>query len=109
ALYRTRSGRRAPAWSDDAMRVLARYRWPGNVRELANIVERLAILHGGEEVDAWHVHEVLAIDEPTSMPMHAAPSPAAGGGEPSLTEALDDYERTLISRALVAASGNVAE
>ena len=47
ALYRTRTGRPAPAWSEDAIALLTRHRWPGNVRELANIVERLAILHAG--------------------------------------------------------------
>src|SRR4029078_10524756 len=50
-LHRARTGRRAPQWTPDALALLARYRWPGNVRELANIVERLAILHVGGDVD----------------------------------------------------------
>jgi two-component system nitrogen regulation response regulator NtrX len=96
------------------MRALARYRWPGNVRELANIVERLAILHGGERVTGWHVREVLPVDDTPTSALAAVPAPrdAARGsvdGEVPLTEALDDYERELISRALAAAAGNVAE
>ncbi|AHG90134.1 sigma-54 factor interaction domain-containing protein [Gemmatirosa kalamazoonensis] len=104
ALYRARSGAPAPQWGEDAMRALARYRWPGNVRELANIVERLAILHGGERVTGWHVREVLPVDDTPTSALAAVPAPrdAARGsvdGEVPLTEALDDYERELISRA----------
>jgi len=35
-----------------AIRCLQRHVWPGNVRELANVLERLAILHPQEVVDA---------------------------------------------------------
>src|SRR5688500_12958437 len=52
ALYRARTGRLAPTWTDDALALLVSHRWPGNVRELANIVERLAILHSGQPVAA---------------------------------------------------------
>jgi transcriptional regulator with PAS, ATPase and Fis domain len=38
------------SFSDDAMRLLERYRWPGNVRELQNVMEQL-IWMGGEKVD----------------------------------------------------------
>jgi len=111
ALHRTRTGRPLPRWSDEALGLLARYRWPGNVRELANIVERLAILHAGYEVTATHVREVLPVDtegggEPTAR---RATLPDALGLDRSLTETLDEYERTLITRALSVAGGNVAE
>jgi transcriptional regulator with GAF, ATPase, and Fis domain len=58
ALHRARTGRRAPQWTAGALALLARYRWPGNVRELANIVERLAILHVGGDVDEQDVRNV---------------------------------------------------
>jgi two-component system, NtrC family, nitrogen regulation response regulator NtrX len=109
ALYRTRSGRPAPTWSADALRTLARYRWPGNVRELANIVERLAILHGGETVGEWHVRQVLPVEDQSTARNEALAAAAAAGTEVPLAEALDEYERTLITRALAAAAGNVAE
>ena len=123
ALHRTRTGRPVPAWSDDALALLCRYRWPGNVRELANIVERLAILYAGQEVTARHVREVLPIDrEGGTTPRGITPSRGtstnglpgtdalfgAEGGRP-LTESLDEYERVLITRALSVAGGNVAE
>src|SRR3954466_16363057 len=62
AMHRTRTGRRAPNWTQGAMALMTSYRWPGNVRELANIVERLAILHAGSDVDERHVRAVLPID-----------------------------------------------
>ena len=108
ALHRTRTGQPAPLWSEDAVQLLARYRWPGNVRELGNIVERLAILHAGHEVSAAHVREVLPIDRDGG----GAPAPDlpdAIGLDRSLADTLDEYERTLIVRALSVAGGNIAE
>src|SRR5918912_4562696 len=77
-LHRSRTGRPAPTWSEEALELLTRYRWPGNVRELANIVERLAILHGGEQVTRAHVREVLLVDGDRPSPAPAT----AGGAEP---------------------------
>jgi two-component system nitrogen regulation response regulator NtrX len=107
ALHRTRTGRRPPQWSAEALASLARYRWPGNVRELANIVERLAILHAGEDVDERDVRAVLPVDGGTRReePLPDPSSPL----DLSLSDTLDEHERTLIARALSAASGNVAE
>jgi two-component system nitrogen regulation response regulator NtrX len=68
-------------------------------------VERLGILHAGAEVTATDVGAVLAID-------HSAPAgakPAAADTDKPLGDALDDFERVLISQALAAANGNVAE
>ncbi len=113
ALYRARTGRPAPAWSDDALALMERHRWPGNVRELANVVERLAILHPGGEVRAGDARRVLAADAEERgaevRPGELGPLPDAAGLEVSLADALDAYERTLIVRALSAAGGNVAD
>jgi two-component system nitrogen regulation response regulator NtrX len=108
ALYRARSGRLAPTWSDGALDLFVRYRWPGNVRELANIVERLAILHAGLEVLPEHVRAVLPVNgNATAAPK--GPLPDALSLEYPLSDMLDEYERTLITRALSVAGGNVAE
>ena len=107
ALYRARSGQPAPAWSDEAIAQLVRHRWPGNVRELANIVERLAILHAGRPVTAANVREVLPASE--QVPASAPPLPDAAALDRPLTETLDEYERTIILRALSVAGGNIAE
>ena len=111
ALHRLRTGQAIAEWSDEAVAALSRHRWPGNVRELANIVERLAILHAGRRVNESDISAVLPLDRasrsptpPTSLPL---PDPSEL--ESSLSDTLDDYERTLISRALSMAGGNVAE
>jgi two-component system nitrogen regulation response regulator NtrX len=104
-LQRQRSGQPAPRWSDAAVQALARYRWPGNVRELANIVERLAILCAGREITAEDVGRVL----PTGDGVSAPALPDAAAPDVPLSDALDDYERLLITRALSASHGVVAE
>ncbi|HTL94838.1 MAG TPA: helix-turn-helix domain-containing protein, partial [Gemmatimonadaceae bacterium] len=82
-------------------------RWPGNVRELANIVERLAIFHAGTDVRAADVAEVLRV-EPDTAPSPNAPPDAAQLDRP-LNDALDEYERLLIQRALSMTNGNVTD
>jgi transcriptional regulator with GAF, ATPase, and Fis domain len=91
--------RQAPDFTPEALEALAGYAWPGNVRELANLVERLGILCG-RTVDAAAVRQVV----------RGGPSPPAPvvSGRP-LSEALDEYERLLIGRALEQAQGSVAE
>jgi two-component system nitrogen regulation response regulator NtrX len=106
-LHRARTGHPAPRWTDDAITLLTRYRWPGNVRELANVVERLAILHAGREVTEADVAAVVAIGRGDSAAPPPLPDPAKLTAP--LSDTLDEYERTLISRALSMAGGNVAE
>jgi two-component system nitrogen regulation response regulator NtrX len=106
ALHRARTGHPAPQWTDDAIALLTRGRWPGNVRELANVVERLAILHAGREVTADDVRGVAPVGQADDTAPHL-PDPSQLSR--SLNDTLDEYERTLISRALSVAGGNVAE
>ncbi|HEX6966048.1 MAG TPA: sigma-54 dependent transcriptional regulator [Gemmatimonadaceae bacterium] len=106
ALHRARTGRRPPTWSEGALHALTRYRWPGNVRELANIVERLAILHGGDEIRVSDVSSVLSVDGHDGAGTFPLPIDAL---DRPLSDALDDYERALIARALADAEGNIAE
>jgi two-component system nitrogen regulation response regulator NtrX len=87
-----------------AVQLLAAYPWPGNVRELANLVERLAILVTGDPITADDVARVVPQDGGA-----APPAEAAGWSDVALSEALDQFERTLIARALSAARGNVAD
>ena len=105
-LHRARTGQPSPVWTDGAISAFTRYRWPGNVRELGNIVERLAILHAGREVTEEDVAAVLPVERAARA---AAPLPDPSSLDSSLTETLDEYERTLITRALSMSSGNVAE
>jgi two-component system nitrogen regulation response regulator NtrX len=93
--------RNAARFTKDALQAMSAYSWPGNVRELANLVERLSIL-SGPLIDASEVRQVLRGSAPANPP-----SPALLGR--SLTDALDDYERDLISAAVSQAQGNMAE
>ncbi len=102
---RARPGR-PQRYTAEALRRLAAYHWPGNIRELANLVERLAIL-GGEEIGEGEVRLVLP-DGAARGAAAGARRPVAPEGE-SLTEALDNYERELITGALEKAQGNMAE
>jgi len=104
ALQRRRSAQPVPSWTPEAVSALARYRWPGNVRELANIVERLSILHAGRAIGEAEVQGVLPL-EPLSSPA----LPDLEQPELTLSDALDEYEKLLITRALSAAGGVVAE
>jgi two-component system nitrogen regulation response regulator NtrX len=111
ALYHARTGQIPPRWAPGALTALSRYRWPGNVRELANIVERLAILHAGYDVTEEAVRAIVSIERTPNVAARDArePLPDPTNLEQSLTETLDEYERTLIARALSMAGGNVAE
>jgi two-component system nitrogen regulation response regulator NtrX len=104
ALVTQRIGRPQVHITPEAMDALVRHPWPGNVRELANIVERLIIL----SPHATITREDVATTLPPSAET-AGPLPGLSGPELVLTDELDRHERTLITRALSAAGGNIAE
>ncbi len=91
-------GRKPKRLRPSAIDSLRARRWPGNVRELRNLMERMAILHGGEAVGAEH----LPIDGRTPQ-ASAASQPAFA----SLKEARNHYEREYVTRTLGAMGGNV--
>jgi len=101
--------RHPPHFTDEALAALALHSWPGNVRELANIVERLTII-GGDEVTGDLVPRVLmrASGYPAAMASANASGTFADTGR-GLSDRLDDMERELISGAMGAAGGNIAE
>jgi two-component system, NtrC family, nitrogen regulation response regulator NtrX len=94
---RTREGRPPPRITRPAHDRLAAHRWPGNVRELNNLVERLSILHAGQEVG-----------EEELRPMLAPPAGEDAGDSAGLSERLERFERRLIEEALTEAEENLA-
>jgi two-component system nitrogen regulation response regulator NtrX len=92
--------RQAVTFTPAAFDALSAYSWPGNVRELANLIERLSILCG-PTVDAGAVRGVLRGG-------HSVPVASGALGLP-LSDALDDFERGMITAAMAQAEGNVAE
>lgn len=102
AQRRRRGGPVPTRWTTEAIDRLARHPWPGNVRELANVLERVALLHGDQVVGAAEVDALLPADGEPLLP-------AAQQLDTPLAYALDAHERLLILRALAAANGVVAE
>jgi two-component system, NtrC family, nitrogen regulation response regulator NtrX len=92
--------RQAVTFTPAAFEALGSYSWPGNVRELANLIERLSILCG-PTVEASAVRGVLRGGP-------SVPVPSGALGLP-LSDALDDFERGMITAAMAQAEGNVAE
>ena len=91
--------------STEAFDCLRRYDFPGNVRELRNLLERATILCRGEEIAAAD----LGLRGATSGRDPIDACLAGLGEEPDLRALLEEFERRVVSRALVAAGGVQAE
>ncbi len=94
-----RSGK-ALRFAPEAMERLMHYEWPGNIRELRNLVERLIILHEGDEVQARE----LPVEVGAPAAARPAPEPADGPLVP-----LAEMERRYVDRVLASTSWNKAQ
>jgi two-component system nitrogen regulation response regulator NtrX len=111
-------GRRPSGFTPAALESLARHPFPGNVRELRNLVERLVIMNPGARIGAEHVAAVLGVASAPARPTAgdaAAFAPASGAGDATaavddtlpLAEAVREFERRHVERALAAEGGNM--
>ena len=91
-------GRKPKRLQDSAVNSLTAQRWPGNVRELRNLMERIVILHSGQNIGAE--------DIPSRRPRRHGGG-AASDGFASLKEAREAYERDYVERTLLSTNGNV--
>jgi len=89
---RTRYGKEASGFADDAMQALLSHSWPGNVRELEHAVERAVLMAQGDRIHA----EDLGLRR------------RAEGGPQMENLTLDEAERVLIEKALTRNGGNVS-
>ena len=89
-----RAGLPAPVLTAEALRALRGYAWPGNVRELENEMGRLLVMGGTGRIGRQQLAPVLL------------ELPARGAA--SLREAVLDFEREHIARALRLHGGNRA-
>lgn len=83
---------------------LRNYPWPGNVRELRNLVHRLLILGGAEEVGLEEVEQILASATPEdeallNQDLMALP----------LREAREQFERAYLQQQLQLCDGKVGQ
>ena len=94
-------GTPARALSEEAMATLLGHGWAGNVRELIHVVQRAAVLCGGEIIDVTNLPDAIRAER----------APRAEAEEASLTlrEAIAQLERRMIARALERAGGNRSE
>jgi len=83
-----------------AMELLLDYRWPGNVRELENVIERAVVLSAGEKLDQELLPSTVRQPSATSMPQTSFPPEGL-----SFKDAVSDYERQLIVKALQSSNG----
>jgi Nif-specific regulatory protein len=82
--------------SSAALDVLCQYDWPGNVRELENVIERAVVVCDGSVIREQHFPESLR---------SAGPAPSRNA---TLSEAVAELERRMITEALSNERGNVA-
>ncbi|MEA2558958.1 MAG: hypothetical protein QOH06_462 [Acidobacteriota bacterium] len=86
--------------SPQAMEAMLDYHWPGNVRELENVIERAVVLSTGE---------VLGVDLLASSVRHpesvGLPPPSLPANGIAFKEAVSEYERQIIIKALQASNG----
>ncbi len=87
-----------------ALNLLRNYSWPGNVLELKNLVQRLLILHRGEEVTEAEVEQTLGTPAPVSA--EAYPPTLM---EMPLRDARELFEKAYLEHHLKRTGGNVAE
>jgi len=99
ALYAAENEKPLHDVSPVAMEFLLDYRWPGNVRELENVIERAVVLSEGEVLD---VPLLPATVRRRGIEEAVATLPPEGL---AFKDAVSQFERQLIVRALTAASG----
>lgn len=88
-------------FAPDALACMRRYDWPGNVRELDNCVQRAVVLCKDRLIGAADLPANIVQD---ARPGSAEVSVLAEGK--TLKQAVKDYERSLIMRAIDKCGGN---
>jgi DNA-binding NtrC family response regulator len=135
-LHATKRGRKKFTIPMPVMTALLSYEWKGNVRELENLVQQLAILCSGKEIQLEDLPERILLDfnadkvdhddiaailKQTSMDavVHdTSPKPSKTtmpskdeweGGQVDFKELINDYEAQLIIKAMRMTDGNKKE
>jgi two-component system response regulator PilR (NtrC family) len=86
--------------SSRAMEVLLDYYWPGNVRELENVIERAVVLSTGEVLDVDLLPPAVRAPDSVGLPPPSLPSNGI-----AFKDAVSEYERQIIIKALQACGG----
>lgn len=86
--------------TEDAKKIMLKYKWPGNVRQLKNITEQMSVLSTEREIDANTIHQFIP-EDPESTQLAMIPNQ---GGAHSY-----ENERDLLYKILYELRGNVSE
>ena len=86
--------------TEDAKKIMLKYKWPGNVRQLKNITEQMSVLSTEREIDANTSHQFIP-EDPESTQLAMIPNQ---GGAHSY-----ENERELLYKILYELRGNVSE
>jgi DNA-binding NtrC family response regulator len=81
---------------------LRNYPWPGNIHELKNLVHRLLILQGGEEIGLDEIERELSTQVPGNEPLVKQDLLAL-----PLREAREQFERAYLLQQLMLCNGKV--
>jgi transcriptional regulator with PAS, ATPase and Fis domain len=87
--------------SPEVEKILLSYDWPGNIRELRNLLERLVVLEGAEEILPEHL--------PNWLTNGSDVAPGERFALPAQGLSLDELGKDLISQALERTSQNKAQ
>jgi len=83
---------------------LRNYPWPGNIRELRNLVHRMLILGGDEEISLEQIERELQAQTPTDEPLVKQDLLAL-----PLREAREQFERAYLQQQLLLCGGKVGQ
>jgi DNA-binding NtrC family response regulator len=83
---------------------LRNYPWPGNIRELKNLVHRLLIVGGDEEIRLEEIERELAVQLPQNEPLVKQDLLAL-----PLREAREAFERAYLQQQLLLCNGKVGQ
>ena len=96
--------------SPEAADRMKQYKWPGNIRELRNVIERICIMRQGPVLLPEHLpQEILGRQTGQSPATDPTAHPVQLSAACGLEEAVFEFEKTLISRALDKTRGNVLQ
>ena len=107
ARFNTKYGKQVRQLDARARELLLDYPWPGNVRELSHVIERAVLWSRSSTLDVEHLS--LATPQQVAEPARAVAAPPGAQEPPSLPPsgmALEQWERTLIEKALRECAGN---
>jgi two-component system response regulator PilR (NtrC family) len=98
-------GRNNIEFDDETLELLVTYEWPGNVRELENLIERLVILRGGNQIKISDLPAKFLKTAPQNLDSYKSIIALPNEGV-DLKQLLSDIEDSLINQALEVTGGN---